>query len=154
MVNLNFGGALLLVLLIDAFLFMGQSASDDVRGGLELPNQRFINFGSQGDLISQKSVNGTLVLDTDQTSMQNDFIDATPTIQAGTTDNFFVDTFTAIKNWFFNTRIVRYTTGVLGGPYNYCVALQLDVDWFCYSIGAVWYILTLFLAIAFATGKQ
>ena len=153
MVNLNFGGALLIVLLIDAFLFMGQSATEDVRGGLEIPSLKFIDWGSQGDLISQKSVNGTYILDTSNT--QNDFIDASPTIQAGAnTDNIFVDTFTAIKNWFFRTSGVQFVNAVFGGPYNYCVALKLDVTWFCYSIGAVWYILSLFLAVAFATGKQ
>lgn len=153
MVNLNFGGALLVILLIDAFLFMGQSAVSDVLG-YERLNGNYISIGSEGDLLSKNMLNGTYVLDTSEAKVKGDFIAGTPVVQAGTLD-LFVDTFTAIKEWFFDVTGLSIAFEVLGGPYYYCTALQLELDpnWFCFSIGAVWYILTLFLAIAFATGK-
>lgn len=157
MVNLNFGGALLVVLLIDMLLFMGQNAVDDVRGTPSVID-KFISTNTEGDLLSKQlyynSTSNKWVMKS--SGAEGQFVSASPTLTAGTggsDSSFFVDTFTGIKNWFFDATGLNILLSVLGGPYYYCEALQLESNWFCSSIGAMWWILTLFLAIAFATGK-
>ena len=149
---LTVGSALLIILCIDAVLFAGQNAINDISAEMgEGTGTHFFNY--QNSFISGFD-NGNYTISTNGSI--NELPNVNPSVSADTGD-IFTDTFTSVKNWFLDTTIgkgVRIFFGILGGPYNYIAALQLEQQWFNYMIGAIWYGLTLFLFVAFIVGRQ
>jgi len=136
----NLTTSLVVVLMINAFLIMGQSAITSI-------NPQASNFltGSKTPLYSF-SQNGTL-----NESNINDKLPSTDSSVSVTTGNIFTDTWNAVKNWFLQSTGINYVLGILSAPYNFLKAIMLPNE-FVLIIGSLWYMLTLYLIINFLKG--
>jgi len=136
----NLTTSLVVVLMINAFLIMGQSAITSI-------NPQASNFltGSKTPLYSF-SQNGTL-----NESNINDKLPQTDSSVSVTTGNIFTDTWNAVKNWFLQSTGINYVLGILSAPYNFLKAIMLPNE-FVLILGSLWYMLTLYLIINFLKG--
>lgn len=136
--------ALLVVLSIDLFLFLGQTATASINP----TGTQF--FNTSNDILSQYGSNN--VVDENNPTQH---LPEQEVITAGDESNLFTDPITVIKGWFTGTigTGFRYLTGILGGPVNYIKILNLPPA-FTYAVGAFWYAFTIFLFIAFIAGRE
>lgn len=139
--SLSIGGALLIVLAIDAVLFMGQEAIHSINPDSQL---KFLVSPAIG---AYNAGNYTL----NQAAPVNNLPSGNPSIGPGD-GNLFVDTFTAVWNWISSIPGLNVLFAVLGGPTAYLQELQLPLE-FIFAVGAVWYGTTFFLFVAFITGR-
>lgn len=138
----NLTTALIIVLMINAFLVLGQMAIMDIN-----PNaDNFLN-ASKTPLYSFANDG---VLD------DSNINDQLPNADAGispTTGNVFTDTWNAVKTWFLDTTGINYLLGLLSAPYNFLKAITGGAfPGFVLVVGSLWYIMTLYLIINFLKG--
>lgn len=141
--NANITTALIIILCVDAILFLGQTAITKINPGSA---PQFLNF--QGSLISRADV-GNYTIDQ---SINGTKLPAGEGSISPTTGNIFVDGFTALKNWFLESSGIGYLFAILGGPVTYLSYLNAPQE-FIFSVGAIWYLMTLFLIVAFFVGR-
>jgi len=143
MAKIFFVSALLMVLSIDVFLFLGQTAITNINPEAT----KFFNFS--GTLISSADAGGYVV----NVSDPHNTLPSQNIITAGDNSNLFTDIFSVIRGFFLDTLGLKYVFGVLGGPVVYIKYLNLPVE-FTYAVGALWYLLTLYLLLMVISGRE
>jgi len=144
---LNMGSALLVVLCIDLLLVFGQSAIHDINpeGNISyITNDKDILKAYYSD-VSNSSLNTTL---------SDKFIGGAAEVTSDS--NVFTDTFIAVRNWILAPVAgLKFLVQTLAGPYSYLANPALGLpEWFSLGIGALWFIMTLFLLVAWAAGRS
>jgi len=140
--------ALMVVLAINAMLFLGQASvnaiSDDAP---EFYNCQGSALGSfeQGNCTTDKYV-------LDSTDPANRLPSGASSVDPDT-GNLYTDSFTTGKSWFLDTLGLNYLVSILSAPMNFLSALGLPQA-FSFAIGALWYGVTLFLIVAFLLGRD
>lgn len=138
--GLSIGGALLLMLCIDGVMFLGQVAIHNINPDSTL------TFMQGSALDSYNAGNYTL----NQNDPGSLLPSGQPSISPGDS-NLFVDTFTALWNWFASVPGLNIIFAILGGPTIFLSAIA-PIE-FVFVVGAVWYGVTLFLLVAFVVGR-
>ena len=142
---------LIFVLAVDILLFMGQMATQTIANDIGLDyNMSYINTESLA--INGVKLNNDWILN--DASIQGNFLgDLTQGVDQDTL-GIFIDPIGTISNWLINNIPgVKYVLVIVSGPYGYVKALGVP-DWFSFSIGAMWYILTLFLIVMLIIGRS
>ena len=129
------------VVALNVLMFLSQAAIIDIN-----PEATKF-FNEEGSLINEFDAGGN-VLDTAATT---DRLPSAPGSISPTTGNIFTDTFSAIRNWFFDSTGISYLLNILSAPYNMLKALNLP-NAFVFAIGSLWYIISLFVVVAFLLG--
>lgn len=138
----NLTTAFVIVVMINLFLFFGQSAI------LEINPSSNIFFNNTDTLLDTYSTEaGTL----NDTNIEDRININQQSVTSGDTTNIFTDSINAVKSWFLGVSGIGYVLGVVSAPYNFLKALRLP-DIFVSGIGTAWYILTIFLLINFIKG--
>jgi hypothetical protein len=108
-------------------------------------------YSEQGTIIGETisgAGNGSVV--------NNDIIADLPTsagtVQTGDT-GFFTDIFNNILGWMKSTPGIRHIYGIVSAPYNVLNALGLPRE-ACVGLGALWYLVSLTIVLAFIWGRQ
>lgn len=134
--------AFIIVLCIDAVLFMAQYAVADINPDSTL------NFLSSAGTFHQQSDKGNYTLNASSYSeYMPSGIGSAPDTDTGLS---IIDIFSTLRNW--------VTTGgalilaLLGGPYFILLAIGAP-SILAFSVGVVWFISNLVLLIAFVTGR-
>jgi hypothetical protein len=146
MANSTLTGILIIVLLIDAFCFMGQQAM------LETGLNTGTIIGNDAGILEQVNGGNYTINSSDPAR----FIPGT-TPSITTTGNIITDTYNDLRNW-FSTATGTVNKGwdmllnMLGGPYPYIARLGLPTS-FSFTIGAIWYLLTIMLIVALIVGR-
>ena len=136
----NLETALVFVVALNVIMFLGQVTI------LELNPSATSFFNESGTLIEHfDSGIDQKVLDTGGTSTNLPTTSAAVTESSG---NEFTDSFKSIKTWFGKTTGLTYLFSIVSAPYNLLKAMSLPND-FVFAIGTLWYIITLFLVVAF-----
>ena len=142
----NLTWALVVVLCVNAVLFMGQIAM------LEVNPDAGRYFDCKDSLLGSFDKNkcqGTDYL-LDKSIAQNNLPSGSPTIESNT-GNVFTDTFNAVKSWFLTTLGLQYLFDLVSAPYNFLQMFGLPAA-FSFAIATVWYGITLFLIINWIKG--
>jgi len=137
---------LLIVLSIDMFLFLGQlgvaAANPDTTTSL---------IGSQGAFIEKYNTGTTsnpIVRGANESGLPEQ------NLVVGTSTDLFTDIFNVLKGFFKTIGDgANYLFQIVSGPVNYIKILHLP-DPVAFAIGAFWYSLSLFIFIAFITGRD
>jgi hypothetical protein len=137
--------ALVVVLSINLFLFLGQAAITDIGG----PTQFYNCDGGLLESANQYGCTGNYALDNNYAER----LEPGSSSVTATTGNIFTDTFVALKNWLLNATGIKYVFNILGAPYNFLKAIQLP-DAFAFAIGALWYLVTFFLIVNWLFGRS
>lgn len=146
MANSTLTGLLIIVLMVDALGFMGQQAMAETG----LTNGSTI-IGDAGILERVNGGNYTV----NNTDPSNYLPGTTPGIS--TTGNIISDTYNDLRNWFTKTSTAigngwDILISLLAGPYPYIASMGLPQS-FSFVIGALWFILTITLIVAFIAGR-
>lgn len=136
---------LLLMLMIDGFLFMGQSAILDANPG----GTQFYDY------------NGTLIHDADAgnhtvKSNQTSILGELPSGQSSVspeTGNIFTDIFNSITGWIGDTTGYNYVKRVVTAFPNFLQSIGVPND-FAFIVGAMWHLFTLFLIALLILGRD
>jgi len=139
--------ALLIVLSINIFLFLGQYST--------------LQLNPMADNVYD--VKGSLICSFEDSNCQNTTYtldDSDPTTRLApndpsvteTTGNIFVDVFSNIKSWFLDSTGLNFLINLLSAPKSFLVTIGMP-DVFAFAISALWYGLTLFLILAFWWGR-
>lgn len=142
MTNMSIGAALLLILAIDGMLYLGQVAVHNINPDATL------SFISGSSLSDYKSGNTTI----DQSNTLSKLPSGKPSLSPGD-GNLFIDTFTALWNWFGDIPGLSTIFKVLGGPTAYVTVLAPEAPEFVFVVGAIWYGTTFFLFVAFLLNR-
>lgn len=94
------------------------------------------------------TTNNTHILDTSDPSAKLPNQGSQVQISSG---NIFTDTFSAAVNWFTQSTGLHYLYDILSAPVNILKAIGVPAE-FSFAIGAMWYLFTLFLIVAFVLG--
>lgn len=141
--NSNLTTALIIILCIDAVLFLGQLAIADINPD----GPSFLNY--EDSFISGFDA-GNYTLD------QENIANKLPTGEASVsaeTGNIFTDLFSSARSWFLDTTGLGYVLNILGGPVTYLGYLGTPPG-FTYAVAFIWYGLTLFLIVGFIFGRN
>lgn len=141
--------ALIIVLCVNAMLFLGQAAilSINPEGALHYYDCKGSILGSY-DANNCTSGNYTLA-NTDPASQ----LPAGAQSVSPDTGAWYIDLFTTAKNWLLDTVPgLSYLVGIVNAPANLLIALNLPAA-FSFAVEAIWYILTIFLIAAWWLGK-
>lgn len=133
--------ALTTVMSINVVLFLGQMATDNINP----EGNKFFNYS--GSMLSQYD-GGDYVLN----SSPNNQLPTTEGSVSPETGNIFTDPITTAKNWLLESTGLNYLVGIISAPANFLKSLGLPQA-FVFSIGALWYAITLLLIIAFIIGR-
>lgn len=141
--------AFMIVISINACLWLGQVAMLD------------INPDATEYITCEGTALGTVEANNCQIQGSYYLTDEDPTTRlpssessiSPTTGNIFTDSFTAIKNWFLETTGLSYLVQVLSAPSNFLKAIGVPSE-ISFAFGGLWYLITLFLIIAFFTGRE
>jgi hypothetical protein len=134
---------LLVVLVIDVILFISQTAVYDINpDGPEYfhVNGSLLANAKDGDALKVRTVDaetlpsGTASVDTEST-------------------NEFTDLFNSVKKWFTELPGVSHLLGIVNAVPNALDGSGLPQE-LSFSIGALWYILTVFLIISYMWGRE
>lgn len=133
---------LLFILCVDVIFFLVHIGMANINpDGPNLVNSNFINDVNVGG-------NGSYVLDSNpELSLPESEGSINPE-----TGNVFTDTFSATKSWLVDTTGLSYLLKITGGPYTYLKTTNLPES-FVFSIGALWYMLSIFSLILLITGR-
>jgi len=133
---------LILVLAIDMFLFMGQTAV------LETNPSGNVFYGYEGTLAKQQ--------DAGNYTLNESVINKLPSGEASVsaeTGNIFTDLFTSIKSFFVETTGLGYLLAIVNAVPNFLKAINLPGT-FVFLVGAFWHSMTLFMLISFFWGRE
>ena len=141
---------LLIILCVDAFLFLGQLAVTNINPTghtLDAFDSRIINkFQQTGTPYELQNVNAS--------NINNLFPNAQSTPTG--TDSGFADIWNTIKDWIFNDTPLGIVLQIVGAPYFFLKAILPDAEYISvvYIIGALWYAFSLFAIISWALGRE
>lgn len=133
---------LLLVLSVDGFLFMGQTAVNDINPG----SAQFYDY--DGSLVKDNDVGNYTI--------NEDISGKLPTGTASVspdTGNFFTDIFATAKNWLLETTGLGYILAIVNALPNFLKALALP-SIFVFVVGSIWHTFTLFLIVLLLLGRD
>lgn len=139
--------ALIFVVVLNVLMFLTQAAI------LDLNPEAPTFYTNNGTILASLDANdnsGVYVLDTDNIA------DQLPTAEGSvspTTGNLFTDTFSSIRTWLAKKTGLAYLFQIVSAPYNMLKAMNLP-NAFVYALGTLWYVITLFLLIAFLLGRD
>ena len=106
-------------------------------------------YSSEGTIIGE-TIQGT----GNESILKNDILEDLPT-SAGTVQTgdsgFFTDIFNNILGWMKSAPGIKHLYGIVSAPYNVLVALGLPRE-FAIGIGALWYIISTTIVLAFLWG--
>jgi hypothetical protein len=141
---------LIVVLSVNLMLFFGQFAISDIRTQIGGDTQQLYN--AQGSLICAMDSGGCVGegFDLNNADPAGD-LPSSEAIEAGD-GSIFTDMFNSIKSFFTDTLGLKYITQMLSAPYAFLVAIGLP-NAFAFGLGAVWYLFSLFVVIAFFWGR-
>lgn len=145
----NLTTALIIVLSINAMLFLGQAAA------LNIAADAPTFYNCQGTIFGQIEQQGCqntslyLLNDTNPSSV----LPSGESSVSPETGNIFTDAFTSIKSFFIDTLGLGYLVAIVSAPSNLLKGLGLPSE-FSFAVGALWYLTTLFLVIAFFWGRD
>lgn len=140
---------LIFVLAVDLMLFMGQMATQSISTDIGVPfnlsymDQSIMNPLRTGDtyILNDASIKGNFLGELTQ-GVDED------------TGSIFIDPIGTINNWLINNIPgVKYVIAIVSGPYGFVSRLGVP-DWFSFSIGAMWFILTTFLIVMLIIGRS
>ena len=137
--------AVIFVTILNVLMFLTQASM------LQLNPEGLKFYNCEGTFLETYDVNkcsGTPVLDTSKIS------DELPTVDGSvspTTGNLFTDTFTAIKNWF--TTKINFVGQIVSAPYTMLKFAGVP-ETLRYAIGTLWYVISVFLIMAFFIGDR
>ena len=137
----NLTMALLVILAIDLFLFLGQVAITDMGG--------YTSFYDYEESNLKDFDKGEYNLDLDSST------DYLPDSENSVTDdgNIFTDVFKTTKSWFSTAgKGLSYLLSFLAGPIIFLKSIGAPAP-FTFGIGALWFGTTLFLIIGFIMGR-
>lgn len=133
---------LVLVLCVNAFLFMGQIAIMDIN-----PESATNFYNSEGSLFKY-SDSGNYTHYADASDYMPQSVNSVST--EGTT---YTDDFTTARGWLLENTGAGYVIGILSAPYSFLKSIGLP-DAFTFMLGTLWYGITLFLFVSFLFGRQ
>jgi hypothetical protein len=140
----SLGTALVIVLCIDLFLFLGQMSVLDIN-----PNAPQIFNYDDSFLHSVNS--GDNILNTSDVTGQ---IPSTAGSISPTTGNLFTDSISTLIGWVgVLGQGGKYLLGIITAPAGFLAMLNLPQA-VTYGIGALWFLLTAFLFIGFIMGRS
>ena len=67
--------------------------------------------------------------------------------------NFFSDVMSSITGWFSNSLGLKYLKQIVSAPYRFFQAIHLPPE-LAYTLGAFWYVTTIFIAVMFVWGRE
>ena len=144
----NLTTALMIVMGINAMLFLGQMAVLDINPSgttfYHCEDGSLAQFEADGCTGSNYVLNST-----DPASQLPSGVSSV----SPETGNIFTDTFTTIKSWFLDTSGLSYLVSILSAPMTFLSALGLPQA-FNFALGSLWYGVTLFLILAFLLGRD
>lgn len=144
----NLTNALIIVLCINLMLFFGQIAVTAINP----EGPQF--FNCEGSLIGSVEQGGctgsTYILDDTDPANR---LPSGETSVSPETGNIFTDAFTAAKTWMLDSLGLSYVVNILSAPMNILEAIGLPQA-FAFGVGAMWYLMTLFLLVAFLIGRD
>lgn len=143
----NLDTALLIVLCLNAFLFMGQVAllsinpgaahyfncKDTTIGQLEASNCQSASYSINDQNPGSKLPEG-------QSGV------------SATTGNIFTDTFAAAKSWLLDSTGLSYVITILSAPTSMLKMMGLPTA-FSFAVGVIWYGLTFFFIVAWLVAR-
>jgi hypothetical protein len=90
------------------------------------------------------------------TSSLNNLFPGVQTGVGGTDASNFADIWNTIKSWIFTNTPLGYILQVIGAPYFFLKAILPGIEYsvIVYTIGALWYIFSIFSVIAWALGRD
>lgn len=110
-------------------------------------------YSVTGSIIGEKI---TTDLGSNLTVLENDVVNDLPqaegTISTGTT-SIFTDIFNNILSWVKSTPGLNYLYGVVAAPYNIMKCTGLP-NQFIAGVGALWYLVSLLVLLAFLWGRD
>ena len=143
--------ALLLVICIDGFLFMGQMAITDISAEMGEGTGNAIAFFNYRNSFISKADKGNYTINTNSSSGELVGTEASINPETG---NIFTDTFAKVKSFFVGiVSGMAFFFEILAGPYRYVVMLGTPA-WFSYTVGAIWYLMTLLLFVLLIAGRN
>lgn len=142
----NITMALIFVMTLNCLLWLSQVAIIDLNpSGTEF----FHCDGSMLNSFGECGANSNYI---NETQITNQLPSLEGSVSA-TTGNLFTDLFTATKGWLLNVPGINYMVGMVKAPYVILKSLNLP-EAFVYTIGTLWYAITLFLLVAFILGRD
>ena len=146
MANSTLTGLLIIVLLVDAICFLGQVALADTG----LTNST--NLGVDAGVLEKLNGGSYSLNSTDPNAY---LPGSNPGIS--TNGNIISDTYNDLKIWFSKASSTvnagfDILLSLLAGPYPYFVSIGLPQS-VNFVVGAVWYLLTIMLIVAFVAGR-
>lgn len=148
----NITTSMIICLCINLMFFLTQAAMDSVAISNDLGDPATLT-NCEGTLFAQADKNACanmsdLSIDTEGAS---DKLPSTVSSIAPTTGNVFTDSWATIKSWFGSIPGVGYFTAFVSALPNFLKSLGLPQA-FVFGVGALWYVLNIFLIITFLKG--
>ena len=140
--------ALIMVLSVNALLFLGQIAI------LETSSEAGVFYNATGSPLCQ--LEGSGCLNSSYIVAETNPSGVLPGGASGvdpTTGNIFTDAFTSLKSWFIDSLGLGYVVAIFSAPSTFLKALGFAPA-VSFTLGAVWYGITLFLIVAFLLGRD
>lgn len=151
MASLGLGTALLMVLCVNAMLFLGQAAVTNLNPeGPQFYNCKDSLIGSYE--VNNCANNTVYVLNDGGGNVTSQLPTGAGTITIAS-GNIFTDTFSAIANWFAQIPGLKYLYNFVAAPANFIKSLQLPTE-MSFAIGAIWYGVLIFMIAAFFFGRD
>lgn len=147
----NLTSLLLIVLCMNAVLFLGQVAVIEVD-----PSPATAFYQCSGNMLQRFDQNNctntnSYVISSDEALEE---LPGGTASTSPTTGNVFTDIFSTAKDWLINNIPgLGYLKQVLTAPYNLLSSLGLP-NVFVFTVGTIWYGVTFFLIVAFLFGRQ
>lgn len=147
----NLTTALAIMLSINVIFILSQAAVLEVGAEIGTEQEFFSCSGSMLSAFEQNACQNSTRLLADENPAS--ILPSGESAVSPTTGNIFTDAFSSIKSWFLDSLGLRYLTNLLSGPYNIIKSMGLP-ETFAFAIGGLWYGITLFLLVAFFTGRD
>jgi hypothetical protein len=139
----NLTTALVIVMSINVILFLGQIAALEVNP----EGNQFFNYS--GSMLSRYDSGDYVLNDTDVNTQLPGLVSGVDPEQG----NFWTDPIGTLKSWLLESTGISYLWGIVTAPANFLKALGLPAA-FSFSLGALWYALTLFLIVSWIMGRD
>jgi len=136
--------ALAVILAINVFFFLGQTAIDNIN-----PTGERTQFFDENDAMIGGYNAGNYTLNEDVASE----LPNTEGAVSPETGNWFTDTFQTVKNWFLDTTGLSYLLNLVNALPHFLSAIGLPHK-FVFAIGFFWHAFTIFLVVSYIGGKN
>jgi len=135
---------IIFVVLLDAFLFMGQLAITEIN-----PETGTRFFDIDASLTKGQDASGNYTLNPFNMSQLPSGEDSV----SPETGNIFTDIFASIKSWIADTTGISYIVSFINAFPNFLTSLNLPTI-FVFVIGSVWHTINVFLLILLMWGRD